>query len=131
MSYYLRKEEDYNLSPSEKVLRQAFLSNDNQMYLFENTKQLVDKNISYGRVVDEMYTTFTMSLANNPPHVAYLNNMCINSIKEKFNRNSEATVRTRDRAFTRSNIPQSFLPRPSFTETQDSNELMEFPLFRK
>lgn len=131
MSYYLRKEEDYNLSPSEKVLRKDFLSTNNQMYLFENAKQLVDKNISYGRVVDEMYTTFTISLANNPPNVEYLNNVCINAIKKKFNMNSEATIRTRDRAFTRSNIPKSFLPRPSFTETHDSNEIMEFPLFRK
>jgi len=131
MSYYLQKEEDFNLSPSEKALRAAFLSNDNQMYLFENTKKFVDKNISYGRVVDEMYTTFTTSLANNPPHVSYLNNICINSIKKKFNMNSAANERTRDRAFTRSNIPKNFLPRPSFTESQDSNEVMEFPLFRK
>lgn len=130
MNYSVRSEENSKLSPFEKTLRNEFLSEQNTLFLFENTKKLIDKNISYGNVVDQMYETFTLSLSDNPPSTSYLNNVCINKIRSDFERKTNAIIRTRERSFIKSNIPQNFLPRPSFSAQEDSNDrLVEFPLF--
>jgi len=132
LNYSLNKDEDFALSPAEKKLRTEFLSKDNQAFLFTNTKNLVDPNISYGRVVDFMYEIFTMSLSKDPQSVQFLNNLCINEIRRKIKLNTKATVRVRDRGIKRANIPENFLPRPSFSRQEDSHDkILEFPMFRR
>lgn len=132
INYASNKDEDFALSPSEKALRVQFLSPDNQQYMYQNTKKLVNKDISYGRVVDFMYETFTNSLSKAPQTVVYLNNLCINAIRVRTTLNTKAIIRTRDRGIKKANIPQNVLPRPSFSNQNDSNDkILEIPIFRR
>ena len=129
MSYsaYSLAEDGDNLSPFEKRLREQFISRSNQSVVFSSAQQNVDPLITFGTVVDEMYDTFTANLHLSPHSVEILNSRTISTLIRKRDMNNNATVRTRERDFTRSKLPTDFLPRASFRLQENSDDkILEF-----
>lgn len=123
-------EEQDNLSPFEKKLRERFLKNSNQIAVFTQA-QSINPQITFGNVVDSMYDTFSQNLHESPTTVERLNDLCMIHIRKKHAISTKSTLRTAD-LHSRANIPSTILPRRSFEMQDDSyDKIVEYPNFRK
>lgn len=116
-----------NLSPAEQQLREKFLSKDNKDSVFGMVQRSVDPMVTYGNVVDSMFETFEGSLYLVVDTVEQLNELFIKRFQERRKASLEATARSRQRGFVRSNIPEHILPRASFSVQDESHDkIVEF-----
>lgn len=116
-----------NLSPIEQQLRSKFLSNENKDVVFRQVQESIDSMVSYGNVTDAMYESFERSLFLTLGTVGEMNNEFLRTFAGKRKTAMQAMSRSRERGFAKSNIPSTFLPRPSFNLQDDSNDrILEF-----
>lgn len=116
-----------NLSPAEQQLRAKFLSKENKDSVFAMAQRTVDPMVTYGNIVDSMHETFEGSLYLVVETVAQMNDLFIKRFQDKRKASLEATARSRQRGFVRSNIPENILPRASFSLQDDSHDkIVEF-----
>ncbi len=116
-----------NLSPAEQQLKGKFLSKENKDLVFGMVQRSVDPMVTYGNVVDAMYETFEGSLYLVVDTVEQLNELFIKRFQDRRKASLEATARSRQRGFVRSNIPENILPRASFSIQDESHDkIVEF-----
>jgi len=124
---YSIQESNEALSPSEKILRRGFLSKENTNVLIDVVHRNINPSETDGNVVDAMHETFERSLYLDPDTISELNNIFIKNFKATHDASVNAMTRSRERSFTRSNIPTNFLPRASFSVQEDSHDkILEF-----
>lgn len=132
-NYSVKHEE--RLSPSEKILREEFLSDSNKRLLYKSVSENVSSTITYGTVTDFMCDVFTESLHLGPILVDDLNRIVLEKIVKVHNASVSESSRRRELSFVKHNIPGSFVPRPSFVIEDDDEErgkfTIEFPFARK
>lgn len=124
---YTLQDNGENLSPAEQQLRGQFLSKENKDSVFGMVQRSVDPMVTYGNVVDSMHETFEGSLYLVVDTVEQLNELFIKRFRDRRKASLEATARSRQRGFVRSNIPEHILPRAAFSIQDESHDkIVEF-----
>ena len=121
--FSLVKRTDEAFRPSEKRLRDAFHSNDNNTAVYRLAMAIVGTDTSIIDIKDTMDIIFRYAISNdNHPTIDEMNNLVVERLVNKkevhMNRQQAFTKRT----FANSNIPTHMLARPSMSIERNEDD---------
>lgn len=123
VNFSLTKRTDEMLRPTEKVLLESFNSRTNQQLVFKTVKAQIDSGASFRGVMDHMRVVSRISIAHNTlPSVDEMNDEVYRRFSSELERSRLNQERFASRVFDNSNVPRSFLPRPSMTLERDEDD---------
>ncbi|AAK14523.1 unnamed protein product [Ectocarpus sp. 4 AP-2014] len=122
-SLYRRTEE--RLRPAEKELSGRFHSTENVQLVYKRALSEIDSTVAYADVTSTMDAIFSQAIqTENLPEVSDMNNSVLRSIAAFTERANSSQRQFTNRTFTNSNVPNTFLPRPSYSSYGDEHELL-------
>lgn len=120
-SIYRRTEE--RLRQAEKELSGRFHSTENVQLVYKRALSEIDSNVVYADVTTTMDTVFRQAIKTERlPQVSDMNNNVLRKLSAITERASSSQKRYADRTFTNSNVPKTFLPRPSYSSYGDDKD---------
>ena len=123
LEFSLSKRTDELLKPAEKSLHKEFNTNENQQLVYKTVITQIDSRASFRSVMDEMGSVFRSAISGDSlPSVEDMNRMVYQRMSNSLRREDLHTKRYVSRTFENSNLPRTFLPRPSMDLDVDSQE---------
>ncbi len=114
--FSLPKRTDELLRPSEKGLEKEFKSRDNQRVVHGTVVTEIDPGASFRSVMEVMDAVFRSAISTDSlPTVDEMNSTVYGRISESLSAERVHRARFVERTFENSNVPRSFLPRPSMS----------------
>lgn len=123
VNFSLTKRTDELLRPTEKTLLAEFNSMTNQQLVFKTVQSQINPRVSFREVMDKMRVVFRSSIVNDTlPSVEEMNNTVYQKVSSDVERSRLTQERFVNRVYENSNVPKSFLPRPSMTLERDEDD---------
>lgn len=121
-SLYRRTEE--LLRPAEKELSGRFHSAENVLLVYKRALSEIDSNVAYADVTTTMDTVFRQAISTDEdlPQVSEMNSSVIRKLSAFTESANSSQKRYADRTFANSNVPKTFLPRPSYRSAGDDGD---------
>lgn len=122
-SFSLTKRTDELLRPTEKILLESFNSTTNQQLVFKTAQTRIHPGTSFRGVMDQMKIVSRSSIAHDTlPSVEEMNDEVYRRVSSEVESSRLSQERFANRVFENSNVPKSFLPRPSMTLDRDEDD---------
>ena len=119
-SLYRRTEE--RLRPAEKELSGRFHSTENVALVYKRALSEIDSSVAYADVTGTMDAIFRQAIqTENLPQVSDMNNLVLRRLAAFTERANSSQRQFSDRAFSNSNVPKTFIPRPSYSSYGDDD----------
>lgn len=113
--FSLYKRTDELLRPAEKELSGRFHATENIQLLYKKAVSEIDTAVLYHEVTRTMDAVFRLAIQTEDlPSVSDMNTSVLRKLSDFARHNGTSQKRYAERAFTKSNVPTSFLPRPSY-----------------
>lgn len=123
VNFSLTKRTDELLRPTEKILLAEFDSPTNQKLVFKTVQSEIDPRASFRGVMDHMRVVFRSSIAHDTlPSVDEMNDAVYRKVSSEIESSRLNQERFVNRVYENSNVPTSFLPRPSMTLERDEDD---------
>lgn len=120
-SLYRRTEE--RLRPAEQELSNRFHSTENVQLVYKRALSEIDSSVVYADVTTTMDTVFRQAImTEHLLQVSDMNNSVLRELSSVAERTGSSQKRYAYRTFTNSNVPKTFLPRPSYSSYGDDKD---------
>ncbi|CAN0448827.1 unnamed protein product, partial [Ectocarpus sp. 12 AP-2014] len=117
-SLYRRTEE--RLRPAERELSGRFHSTENVQLVYKRALSEIGSSVAYADVTGTMDAIFKQAIqTENLPQVSDMNNGVLRSLAAFTEGANSRQKQFTDRTFSNSNVPKTFLPRPSYSSFGD------------
>lgn len=121
--FSLYKRTDELLRPAEKELSGRFHATENIQLLYKKAVSEIDASVSYHHVTRTMDSVFRLAIqTEHLPSVSDMNTSVLRKLSHFARHNETSRNRYAERSFTQSNVPTSFLPRPSFSSHRGDSD---------
>ncbi|CAM9101127.1 unnamed protein product [Ectocarpus sp. 8 AP-2014] len=122
--FSLYRRTDERLRPAEKELSGRFHSTENVQLVYKRALSEIGSNVAYADVTRTMDVVFGQAIKTEDlPDVSAMNSSVLRKLSAFTERANSSQERYADRTFANSNVPKTFLPRPSYRSYGDDREV--------
>lgn len=123
VDFSLSKRTDELMKPDEKALHEEFHSKENKNLVYKTVLSQVDPRASFRSVMDVMKTVFRSAISGDAhPSIDEMNASVYQKMSRTLSLSESHRERYVKRVFENSNVPKSFLPRPSMALDRDLDD---------